>query len=87
MGQVLDALASAHVRGVVHRDLKPQNIMISTNGSRRYATVLDFGVAGFSSEQLQMALETNPKQFFDHSITPCKSTMPQSLDVSNAMGV
>jgi DNA-binding response OmpR family regulator len=45
MLQVLDALSCAHVRGVVHRDLKPQNVMIDTTGVRRNALVLDFGIS------------------------------------------
>jgi eukaryotic-like serine/threonine-protein kinase len=40
--QIVDALAEAHARGVVHRDVKPQNIMITP---RRQAKVLDFGLA------------------------------------------
>ena len=38
---VVDALAYAHARGVVHRDIKPDNVMFSGN----HAVVLDFGVA------------------------------------------
>lgn len=44
LGQVLDALSCAHARGVVHRDLKPHNIMITRTGTRRNAMVLDFGI-------------------------------------------
>jgi tetratricopeptide (TPR) repeat protein/TolB-like protein len=40
--QVCQALEAAHTEGVVHRDLKPQNIMIDSQGN---ATVMDFGIA------------------------------------------
>ncbi|MDX9724547.1 MAG: serine/threonine-protein kinase, partial [Myxococcota bacterium] len=46
MMQVLSALSVAHAKGYVHRDLKPQNIMIATSGLERDAVVLDFGIAG-----------------------------------------
>lgn len=40
--QVAEGLAEAHGLGVVHRDLKPQNIMIDREG---YAKIMDFGIA------------------------------------------
>jgi serine/threonine-protein kinase len=44
--EVVDALAHAHEQGVVHRDIKPDNVMLSG----RHALVTDFGVAKAISE-------------------------------------
>ncbi|MFZ2998831.1 MAG: AAA domain-containing protein [Undibacterium umbellatum] len=44
---ILDALRHAHTRHVVHRDLKPQNILLRENGS---PVITDFGIARLTAE-------------------------------------
>ncbi len=46
--QILSALQHAHDKGIVHRDVKPQNIMLLSNGTIKVA---DFGIARFSQNE------------------------------------
>ena len=47
---ILDALDFAHERGIVHRDVKPSNIIVSDVGGRDYPLIMDFGIAKVLAE-------------------------------------
>lgn len=53
--QILKALQHAHDRGIVHRDVKPQNIILLSNGSIKVA---DFGIARFSRSDTKTLTDT-----------------------------
>lgn len=52
ISQILKALDHAHRNGVVHRDIKPQNIMLLDNGQLR---MMDFGIARISRAENQLS--------------------------------
>ncbi len=52
--QILRALQHAHDKGIVHRDIKPQNIMLLENGTIK---VTDFGIARFSRGETRTMTE------------------------------
>ncbi len=57
MGQLSDALHTAHMAGVIHRDLKPDNMMLMTKGAHdSYLKVLDWGIAKPLTENIDVNL-------------------------------
>ena len=63
--QILRALQHAHDKGIVHRDIKPQNIMLLQDGTIK---VMDFGIARFARSQ--MATITDKAIGSVHYISP-----------------
>ena len=56
--QIMRALSHAHSRGIIHRDIKPQNIMVLRDGSVK---VTDFGIACLASARRWAPSTTSPR--------------------------
>lgn len=76
--EVAEALAYAHRRAVIHRDIKPTNILVSADG---HVKLLDFGIAKFLKNTLEPTLTQQqigpmtpeyaaPEQFRGSEVTP-----------------
>jgi eukaryotic-like serine/threonine-protein kinase len=61
--QLARGLAAAHARGIVHRDVKPDNVFISSDGQVK---LLDFGIAKLA----EAARDKGPHGLMDVTVTP-----------------
>ncbi len=59
LSQCTSALAASHAKGVVHRDLKPDNIFLVTRGGdRSFTKLLDFGIAKLTGDGVSQSNKT-----------------------------
>ena len=54
LDQVAASLAEAHENGIVHRDMKPENVFIESRDGADHVKVLDFGIAKVVSDERQV---------------------------------
>ena len=80
VGEVLLALTSVHARGQVHRDLKPDNIIVHDLG-RPQVTLIDFGIA-----KLLNSNEDSPRTATDVSLGTPRSMAPEQLQSGGEVG-
>lgn len=81
IAEVLDGLAAAHAAGVVHRDLSPENIMLTEEPSEVAAPlkILDFGIARMTSGAVESGTGSalgKPRYMAPEQVTTAESAGP-----------
>jgi tRNA A-37 threonylcarbamoyl transferase component Bud32 len=91
--QVASALAAAHVSGVIHRDLKPDNVMLTMRlGDRDFVKLLDFGLAkmfqggGASAVKTAAGVLLGTPQYMSPEACESRATIDHRTDIY-ALGI
>ncbi|MGE0481478.1 MAG: tetratricopeptide repeat protein [Phycisphaerae bacterium] len=86
--QVCHAVQHAHQKGVIHRDLKPGNVLVHTQDGCPHAKVIDFGVAKATAARLtEKTLFTEHRQFLGTPQYMSPEQAEGSLDVDTRTDV
>jgi len=76
--QILDVLAAAHEKSIVHRDIKPDNIFITTTGA---AKILDFGIARLGEAPKGPSMTQTGKSFGTPAYMPPEQALGRREEV------
>ena len=68
--QLGHALTAAHEHGIIHRDVKPENIMLQKVGAEEYVKLIDFGIATVREAPEQTKIKTTMVAGTPHYMAP-----------------
>ena len=88
MTQVANAIQHAHLKGIIHRDIKPTNVLVSMHDGRPHAKIIDFGIAKAISQQLSAeTIHTHLGQLVGTPLYMSPEQSEGSLDVDTRTDV
>ncbi len=82
LGQVAEGLFAIHSAGVVHRDLKPGNILIDERNGRPVAKIADFGISTIRSDDSDPEWGRNPHRPVPEHVPAEHATLVEKLTSS-----